>query len=123
MNNRLIKFRFWNKKYKQWVNPYVQYPLFWFNSTGEVTVSSLSCGQHYVMQQFTGLIDKNNKAIYEGDIVKWYHGVEDIGEVKYYINDNIGPAMTYFGLNVERLGACQFQSDDKYEVIGNIFEK
>lgn len=132
MNNRILKFRIWDKQKLNWASDNILL----LNTKGELGFNTSNgwykipdTGQkdlgvnRFVIQQFTGLLDQNGKDIYEGDIVKWSHGVEDIGEVKYYTNDNIGPAMTYFGLNVERLWACQFQSDDEYEVIGNIFEK
>ena len=44
--NRIIKFRTWDKEYKKWI---IQ--------------------EHFIVQEFTGFLDENGKEIYEGDII------------------------------------------------------
>ena len=57
------------------------------------------------LMQYTGLKDKNNKEIYEGDIVKWYNGIEEV----------------FFGDGKFQAGV--YLLDEKeFEVIGNIYE-
>ncbi len=66
--SNIIKFRFWNKHAKDWVR----------NSDGEISnckvlnslINNFGNGIDLKIQQFIGILDKNNREIYQGDVVK-----------------------------------------------------
>jgi len=101
MPQREIKFRAWNK------------------NVGTMTTSiwpSLSQfkseDKEHVFMQFTGLLDKNGKEIFEGDIVRYFvNGMEIIDKVIWI--------MGFFAVSKY---CGQIISFNPIEVIGNIYE-
>jgi len=118
---REIKFRAWNIKKKYMVYTGVpdgsglSYKLFFKNIkhwSMEKDGNSYALGTDILMQ-YTGLKDKNNKEIYEGDI---FEAGRLKGVVKF--DDGMFLIEVTKGLNSPALwGECRFG-----EVIGNIYE-
>lgn len=96
---RIIKFRAWDGQG-------MHYGGFSIHATGDVFEDMI---RPKVVMQFTGLLDKNGKEIYEGDIFQW--GVH-IGEMRWYVNGYVFCDKN-FGL---------FPCNDHGEVIGNVYE-
>lgn len=116
---RQIKFRAWDKKEAEWLFGYDT--LGGFSLIGEIVLLGelnsvkLQHWNHIELMQYTGLLDKNDNEIYEGDIVqrkaKTTGTLLTLGEVKWIYNG-------WWISNVYR----EMLNNNELEVIGNIYE-
>ena len=111
---REIKFRVWSIEDKRFLTGYK-----------EVTRSFFPSGNGYelqqkneVWQQYTGMVDKNGKEIYEGDIIKypWLTVPSGTWDKETYRTDEVKFVTGCFIPDIWRTVV------DDCEVIGNIFE-
>ena len=115
MNNRPLKFRAWDKLAKQFTYPDKGYQGHYvLTLNGEFfNLQNGSGGDEYVVQQWTGFVDRNGKDVYEGD----------------FFSQEFDPIIFLDGKFMTNLrGARLFDLEEFWEdgqepeVIGNIFE-
>lgn len=125
---RTIKFRVWDKPNECWsdLEHYTtEDGRLWHFATIEDEILIQDDPEMYVVEQYTGLKDKNGEEIYEGDVIKRLSFIA--GEKEYYTTcqvrwDSDECCFELHYLSGALFGDSLLDIDEEYEVIGNIHE-
>ena len=123
MNDR-FKFRVWDKYMQAYVENLAENCV-WIEDDGQLGagIDDDSC----ILEQCTGLKDKNGKLIYIGDIIKCGNGPLNTATVEYANGENFIDGIYPFNLYHDCGDECHCQLRDypEYacEIIGNIHEQ
>lgn len=119
---REIKFRAWDRELKEWTNYSIDDDLLMFYDKHAECWETDQEGERFILCQYTGLKDNEDREIYEGDIVKAISFARWIGVVKY---SDENQAFIFDDLDKKYRGKSTVfmnQFDDGFEILGNIYE-
>lgn len=116
---REFKFRCWDKRKNKWIDP----SKFAFSSSGYLMVRGMGT-KWYALSEFTGLIDRNSKEIYEGDICMDTFRSTSLGSISNPEMETKTVTIVFeSGCFMQRGGlASRSLALDSLEIIGNIYE-
>lgn len=121
---REIKFRAWDRELKEWTNysiSNIDGTLIDFLNKETGFWESDRGGERFVLSQYTGLKNFNEKEIYEGDIVKAVGFSKWIGVAKYS-DKNQAFVFECIDKNYRRNIVFMSQFDQAFKILGNIYE-
>lgn len=120
------KFRVWDLEKRFYLNQDDEFHFYEPDRFWQCPIPLCEClrdKKRYIVQQYTGLTDKNKKEIYEGDILNFTARYKQTGPVEViYYGGSYGCVVTDDGGLKEFWNLSHIVQQYYPEIIGNIFE-
>lgn len=130
MSARPLRFRVWDERFKQWAVPTSDQgvPRLWLGSDGSFEFSSLASvtKETAVVEQFTGMVDKTGREVFEGDLCRHEAGWTAMATASWWLVDGAPNHAFTYAFTIP--GTC-YREDFRYvqpsqiEVVGNVHEQ
>lgn len=124
--HRQIQFRVWDRDAEKMIYPKRGYQGHYTMSlAGEfLNLQNGVAGDEVSVMEFTGLVDKNGRDIYEGDLINFstYHTEETVEHKNHEVFYAEELAMFLFVRDESRICMFDHVMEETLEVVGNVWE-
>jgi uncharacterized phage protein (TIGR01671 family) len=121
---RELKFRVWDNKDNVWLTEYVGIDNHGVIINDRDDMNDLSLHRNCTTEQFTGLLDRNGKEIFEGDILKLPDSLKELGFINGLVEYESGCMGCRINYDLQLIPFVDMSREElqNLEILGNVNE-